>query len=280
MAVINTNVGALAARNALANNQRAMDTAMERLSTGSKINRASDDAAGIAQVQTMTAYRRGLDMAVKNAEDAISLLQTAEGAIVEQSAMLQRMRELAVQASNDTLSDTDRDYLQAEFAALRTEVDRIGANTQWNGSDVLDGTPGTSGAMIFLVGANDGAGQRITITLPAMIITSGEYAAMSSTDISTSQATAEAAIGTIDTLVDTAAAKRTAIGAVVNQLSHAIENLSNVSMNTSASISRIQDTDYAVETTELARAQIIQQAATAMLAQANQAPASVLALLQ
>ena len=276
MATINTNVAAIAARNALETNQRSMDQSMQRLSTGKNINSAADDAAGLSMIENMTMYRNGLNMAVKNAEDTISLLQTAEGAVIEQTAMLQRMRELAVQAANDTVTSTQRGYLESEFTALRTEIERIGDNTQWNGMDIIDGTGGTAGTFTFHIGANTTQSFTVSITEATDDV---DYIAVAASTLAT-QAGADAAIASLDTAIAAAATKRSGIGAVVNRLSHAIENLSNVSMNTDASMARIADTDYAAETTNLARTQIIQQAATAMLAQANQAPATVLALLQ
>lgn len=283
MAVINTNVAAIAARNALATNQRSMDTAMQRLSTGQRINSAADDAAGLSMVENMKMYRNGLNMAVKNAQDAISLLQTAEGAVIEQSAMLQRMRELAVQASGDTTTTVQKGYLQTEFTALRDEIDRIGANTKWNDDTIIDGTFGsTAGTYMFHIGGSKHVAvtnvEQLTLVVSASD-TTGDYIGIVADDISTASG-ANTALGNLDTAIAAAATKRSAFGALQNRLSHAIENLSNVSMNTDASISRILDTDYAKETTNLARTQIIQQAATAMLAQANQAPAAVLALLQ
>lgn len=280
MAIINTNVAAIAARNALATNQRSLDTAMERLSTGSRINSASDDAAGLAITENMKMYRNGLDMAVRNSNDAISLLQTMEGAIIEQSAMLQRMRELAVQAKNDTVTDAQKDYLDVEFQALKDEIDRISANTEWNDAAVLAGTwdIDTDGTYVFQIGANEL--QELTLTeILADTTANGIYSDLTSTAIGAGD-DAGAGITDLDAAIVAAADARADIGALISRLGHAIENLTNISMNTTASLSKIQDTDYAVETTNLARAQIIQQAATAMLAQANQSPASVLALLQ
>ena len=280
MAIINTNVAAIAARNALATNQRSLDTAMERLSTGSRINSASDDAAGLAMSENMKMYRNGLDMAVRNAGDAISLLQTIEGAMVEQTAMMQRMRELAVQAQNDTTTDAQKDYLDVEFQALKDEIDRISTMTEWNGTAVLAGTWNidTDGSYVFQVGSDEG--QEITMSeILADTSASGIYADITSSAIDSTD-DPSAAIGELDDAIAAANEARADLGSLINRLGHAIENLSNVSMNTSASLSKIADTDYAAETTNLARTQIIQQAATAMLAQANQSPATVLALLQ
>lgn len=278
MPVINTNVNSINAQNAMAVNSRALSTAMTQLSTGKRINGAKDDAAGLAISQVMTSQIRGLNQAVRNANDGISLLQTADGAMIEQSNMMQRMRELAVQAASDTVTTDQKTYLDNEFQALKAEINRIGANTQWNGKELLDakGGVGGNGTYKFQVGAN--ASQTIDVSIKDAS-TAGEYAAIVSSDI-TDSTKAGAAITALTTALTKANAQRAAIGAGINQLTYAADNLSNVSMNASESRSRIIDTDYASASTELARTQIIQQAATAMLAQANQAPQSVLALLK
>lgn len=287
MSVINTNVSATLTQNAITKNERAMSSAMEQLSTGKRINSASDDAAGLAIASRMTAQIEGLSQAVRNANDAISLIQTADGALTEVTSMLQRMRQLAVQAASDTNTSTDRTALNTEFGLLRTEIDRIADNTQWNGENVLDGSAGSMGALDFAVGAN--ADQTISITIKNF---SSDGTAASSTaaasnvtdDISSSAITsvtfANAAITALDTAIDQVNSERATLGATVNQLQYAADNLLNVKSNAEASRSRIEDTDYAKATTELARTQIIQQAATAMLAQANQIPQTVLALLK
>lgn len=278
MPVINTNVNSISAQNALAVNSRALSTAMTQLSTGKRINGAKDDAAGLAISQVMTSQIRGLNQAVRNANDGISLLQTADGAMIEQSNMMQRMRELAVQSASDTVTSDQKTYLDNEFQALKTEINRIGANTQWNGKDLLAATGGVgaNGTYKFQVGAN--ASQTIDVTIKDAS-TTGEYAAISASDI-TDSTKAGLAITALNTALTKANEQRAKIGAGINQLNYAADNLSNVSMNASESRSRIIDTDYAAASTELARTQIIQQAATAMLAQANQAPQSVLALLK
>jgi flagellin len=279
MSVINTNVNSLVAQNAVTVNARSLSRAMEQLSTGKRINGAKDDAAGLSITQNMTAQIRGLNMAVRNANDGISLLQTADGAMIEQSNMMQRMRELAVQAASDTVTDSQKAYLDDEFQALSTEIDRIGAETKWNDRDLLTGvavrTGGTAGVHKFQVGSE-------VTTIDATIgdaSTNGLYVAIASSKIETST-DAEAAIDALDTAITKVNEQRSTIGAAINQLTYAADNLSNISMNTTASRSRIEDTDYATASTELARTQIIQQAATAMLAQANQSPQSVLALLK
>jgi flagellin len=398
MSSINTNTMATIASNSLTRNERTMNTSMERLSTGLRINTAKDDAAGLAIAAKMTSQIRGLDQAVRNANDAISLIQTAEGALVEVSNMLQRMRELAVQSATDTNNTTDRTALNAEFVALRDEINRVAQNTQWNGSNVLDKSfAGTGGAGMykFQVGAN--AAQTIDLTIgnyqtnsldqeitaavnttteasgpgvsPAVAqistltlgqtaadgnvaglgdiisvsvgdksyvhtVTAGAATAAQTLDeigiaiaaglgdvtgvtvteasgvltftgtaatagtpfaVSTSQAgllggirqssvttqaNANSAMAAVTTALATVNTGRSEMGATMNRLQYAADNLTNVSANAQASRSRIEDADYAAETTELARTQIISQAGTAMLAQANQAKQSVLALLK
>jgi flagellin len=277
--VINTNIKSLMAANALTVNGRAMANTMQSLSTGSRINKASDDAAGLSIRENMTAQIRGLDAAVRNANDAISMLQTADGAMEEQSVMLQRMRELGVLAQNDTYSSAQRTAMEDEFTALRDEIDRIGADTQWNNMDLLDATGGNMGGastFSFQVGANSSQTIEVTITDQS---TTGALSAIASSSVS-SAASAATAVTSLDTAIAALAANRSVIGAAVNRLTHAADNAANIAQNVTASRSRVTDTDYAAATSELARSQIIQQAATAILAQANQQPQSVLSLLK
>ena len=274
MPVINTNVNAMFAQGALKINGRALSQAMQQLSTGARINSAADDAAGLAIGQTMTAQIRGLTQAVRNANDGISMLQTAEGSMNEQSNILQRMRELAVQAATATYSSAQRGYLQTEFSALSSQIDNIASQTTWNGMYILDGSE-NSGDFVLQVGAL--SGQTITVTI-GNVSTSSSGLSVSG-DISTSSG-AISALTVIDDALDTLNDTRATIGAGINQLTYAADNLTNVMQNYSNSRSQIIDTDYATATTQLARSQIIQQAATAMLAQANQAPQTVLALLK
>jgi len=411
MSVINTNVKSLVAQNASNVNNRAMSKAMEQLSTGKRINSASDDAAGLAISSKMTSQIKGLNQAVRNANDGISMLQTADGAMIEITNMLQRMRELAVQSANDTNTTDDRTYLNNEFQQLKNEINRISQNTEWNGMKILNENPnlgsnasGNPRQVQFQVGANadqtidvtfkkfdftssasgvtasqaqvelgsladgDGAtaavvtinsvaltfdvgtdftalaadpssteiatfasqlqtairgrsgyesvsvtstGDVITIEDPAgrsisafsltgatpadVVFTaaagssptgsaesdsvfSGSAAIHSS--IITTKADANTSITSLDNAIRAVNTERSTFGAVINRLTYAADNLTNVSQNTSASRSRVLDTDYAAATTELARTQIISQAATAMLAQANQQPQSVLSLLR
>ncbi|MFN3238940.1 MAG: flagellin [Pseudomonadales bacterium] len=397
MTAINTNVSATLAANALTRNERTMSTAMERLSTGQRINSAKDDAAGLAISSRMTSQIRGLDQAVRNANDATSLLQTAEGALDEVTNMMQRMRELAVQASSDTYSSDDRDYLDDEFQALATEITRVRDTTEFNDMLLLDGSTasftfqigseatqtmavaisdiagsaGTNGTAIAATitapdGTNgqvsvldfatdysgmaadetvsltigdqsfnytvtaadvadlansgnnndDGVGDLLATNLAAMINSNTSmqgtiHAAASSdgtntltltgvdvdnpysvevmagatdaTSVSgdiTTQSNASTAITTLDTAIASISSQRASLGAFQNRLTHTVDNLSNISMNTESARGQITDADYAKETTELARTQIIAQAGTAMLAQANQVKQSVLALLQ
>ena len=397
MATINTNIGAARAANALATNERDMNGAMERLSTGKRINTAQDDAAGLAIASKMTSQINSLDQAVRNAGDAISMVQSADGAMIEVTNMTQRMRELAIQAISDTNTSSDRAALNLEYQALAAEISRIGGNTQWNGGNIIDGLNGTAGTSTFHIGAN--ANQVITATFPTIGSTEGDFtvgtatnggtaptggagsspaaaqvtsldlsatfgvlrngdtvtytvdgkaasavitsaqtvagddstwtmsavtatnttgktagavamtfgtasklvltgatagqsftvanvqvtrgvgADVAKTDIS-SFATATAALNVLDEAVASVNMKRADLGATANRLEYASDNMSNVAMNARQSRSRVEDADYATETTELARTQIIQQAGTAMLAQANQSTQSVLKLLQ
>ena len=286
MAVVNTNVSAAIAQSALARNDRALGTAMEQLSTGRKINSAGDNASGLAITARMTSQIKGLDTAIRNANDAISMIGTAEGALDEISNMLQRMRELAVQAGTGTTDSADRTYMQTEFSALRSEIDRIADNTQWNGRNILDGSAGAStgkSTVAFQVGANQK--QTISTTFGNFNNTTGKLSGLASkvitgTTIASGINMASKSIVEIDVVIGDVSSQRATFGAVSNRLTHAVDNLTNVKTNAEASRSRILDTDYAAATSELARTQIIQQAGTAMLAQANQLPQTVLALLQ
>ncbi len=280
MSVINTNVKSLIAQNALTVNNRSLSKAMEQLSTGRRINSAGDDAAGLAISNKMTAQIRGLNQAVRNANDGISLLQTAEGATQEITNMLQRMRELAVQAANDTYSTADRSALQLEYDELADEITRISDNTKWNNMEIFKTSAataiGSAGVVRFQVGIDGTTGMTISATFEALDATTLSAA----NAILTTQAGAQSALTALDAAITTVDTFRAKLGSKISRLTYAADNLANISTNTSASRSRIQDTDYAATTTELARSQIIQQAATAILAQANQQPQSVLTLLQ
>lgn len=389
MTVINTNIKSLISQNALSKNSRALSSAMEQLSTGKRINSAKDDAAGLAISSRMTAQIRGLDQSIRNGNDAISMLQTAEGAMIEISSMVQRMRELSVQAANDTYSVADRGYLDLEYQQLKSEVNRITQETQWNGFNLLDGSfqgdQGESGKFAFQVGASKGQvithtlgqvgytefadgddqAELSTLTLGATTLTvDGDYAVgdsisltvnghvvsytvtqddldqsthaldlasiaenlastieevLGTTEFSVAYTVGDndmvisdgtetltevgisSATGTLSNIVDLDITStpnsnesirqldysldkinqaRAGIGAMINRLTYAVDNLTNVSQYTSASRSTIQDADYAKASSELARTQIIQQAATAVLAQANTDQQTVLKLLQ
>ena len=289
MAVINTNIAATITANAMAKNDRAMTQTMERLATGSRVNSASDDAAGLAIDSKMTSQVRGLNQAVRNGNDAIAMLQTADGAMIEVGNMLQRMRELAVQGGSGTLSSADLTALNTEFAALQTEIERIADNTQWNGDNLLDGSAGTNGLVTFQVGYE--ANQTITVNLgdlqtdgdaaySAGIAAGGIFTNDIDSIVINTVADANTSLTALDVSIAGLDAKRSVIGSALNTLEFAVDSLSNAKQNAQAARSRIADTDYATETTELARTQIIAQAATAMLSQANQQAMSVMALLK
>jgi len=350
MTVINTNISATLASNAIKRNDREMTTAMERLSTGMRINSASDDAAGLAIAARMQSQVDGLQQAVRNANDGIAMLQVAEGAVVEISNMLSRMRELAIQAASGTYSATDRAALNLELQQLFLEIQRIAVNTEWNGISILNGNDtGKETVEPTQVTLQIGAGsnQSMTVELKSWDpraafstantvatiagnnqasdldgvdnvadnaddghngsaygtanlaydwadggVNGGTSDANDGIQVSTGTAAqdkfidittvdnAAVLVAQIDTAVTAAASERAKLGAYINRLEYAADNLANVAQNTDASRSRIEDADYAEETSELARTQIISQASTAMLAQANQVKQSVLALLQ
>ena len=269
MPVINTNTNAAYAQDALKVNSKVMTTAMQQLATGSRINAAKDDAAGLSIGQNMTSQVRGLNQAVRNVNDGINLLQTADGGLVETSNMLQRMRELAVQSSNGTNSASQRMYLNNEFASLTTKINRIASGTTWNNANLY----GTS--LVFQAGMN--SGNLISITMSAM---DAVAIGVSTTATISTFAGAQAAITSLDSAIDTVNSARSTMGAVMNQLSYSSDNLTNISTNIAASRSSVMDTDYATASATLSKSQIVQQAATAMLAQANQQPQSVLSLLK
>jgi flagellin len=268
---INTNVASLNAQRNLAKSQGDLATSMARLSSGLRINSAKDDAAGLAISDRMTAQIRGLNQAARNANDGISLAQTAEGALQESTNILQRVRELAVQSANDTNSPSDRLSLQAEVDQLITEMDRIATSTSFNNRPLIDGS--MTGAT-FQVGAN--AGETITFAIgDAQVAALGVDSASVATaaDSSTTIGLADIALGTIDSI-------RGELGAVQNRFESTIANLNNVAENLSAARSRIMDADIAQETSAMTRANILQQAGVAILTQANQTPQLALQLLQ
>lgn len=281
---INNNISALNAWRNLNNTDNAMNKTLERLSSGLRINRAADDAAGLAVSEKMRAQIKGLNQAVKNAQDGISLIQTAEGALNETHAILQRMRELAVQSANGTLTADDRAYLQAEVAELISEVDRIANTTHFNGQVLFDGgfsTTGLSlhiGANAALAGSIGGTDNAITVTLADMT-SAGTNLAISGIDIS-DVAGANDAIVALDDAIKAVSEERSNLGAVQNRLEHTILNLSVASENLSAAESRIRDADMAFEMSNFTKQQILAQAGNAMLAQANARPQAVLNLIR
>ncbi|KGP80876.1 MULTISPECIES: flagellin Hag [unclassified Paenibacillus] len=296
--IINHNIAAMNTHRQLGTNTTNTNKAIEKLSSGLRINRAGDDAAGLAISEKMRGQIRGLDMATKNGQDSISLIQTAEGALNETHSILQRMRELAVQSSNDTNTDKDREALQNEVDELAKEITRISNTTEFNTKKLLDGSASTGGSvtsaanLTFHIGAN--ADQNISLTIKAMDATTlkvtgtgtnaaatGSTAAIASDGIGIStQASANAAITTINTAIETVSSERAKLGAYQNRLEHTINNLGTTSENLSAAESRIRDVDMAKEMMNQTKNNILAQASQAMLAQANQQPQAVLQLLR
>jgi len=269
---INSNIEALNAHRNLLRTSRALARSMERLSSGLRINRASDDAAGLAISEKLHGQIRGLNQAIRNAQDGISLIQTAEGALQETHSILQRMRELAVQAANDTLTETDRTAIQEEIDALVAEIDRIANATEFNTKKLLDGSvAGTP--LSFQVGANTGQAITVTIDTASSVALTVDSLSVTSVDGALS------AIELIDAAITAVSSSRAKLGAVQNRLEHTINNLSVATENLQAAQSRIRDVDMAQEMMNFTRLQILQQAGTAMLAQANLAPQAVLQLL-
>ena len=279
MLSINTNVHSLFAQRSLSSSQGTLGTSLERLSTGLRINSAKDDAAGLFISQKQTSDIRGIDQAIRNAGDGISLAQTAEGALSQISSGVQRIREIAVQSSNATLED--RTGLQKEVDQLTQEISRIITTTTFNGTSLFD-VNGTS-SLTFQVGQDGTANNQVSLTLSGM--TGGLISAFASSLTATgtvnvsSAATASAALVSLETDIDDISKQRATFGALQNRFESVISNLQNYSENLSASRSRIMDTDFASETANLTKAQILQQASTSILAQANQLPQSALSLL-
>ena len=281
---INTNYAASFASNAAKSTSQGLNSAMEKLSTGMRINYAKDDAAGQAISTRLSAEVQGLQVASRNAADAQSMIDTAEGALQETHNVLLRMRELAVQSANGTLTDGDRAHTDAEFDQLVAEVTRIANNTTWAGKKLLNGDNATT-ALSFQIG--EGANQTIDVNIADMKATalgisgSGSSAtvALNASGLDT-VTNAQAAIGSIDAAIDSVSTARGGMGAVSNRLSSTMSNLDQIAVNLSASQGRIQDADFAQETGNLAKNQILQQAATAMIAQANASKSSVLTLVR
>jgi len=275
--VVNTNVASLVAGENSRQTVNEMQQAMERLSSGKRINGAADDAAGVAISSRMTSQIRGLNQSVRNANDGISLAQTAEGAMIEIENMLQRMRELALQSTTGTNTQEDREYLSLEFEELETEIERVATSTQFNETDVFTTTNAATTNFSIQVGYTTDSEDTIEIEIADLSFVAGSI--YSSTDAATSVSNASTAIGNIDTMLGIVRTERATLGAAANRLSYTIANLSNISVNTEGARSRVQDADFAAESSALARAQILQQAGTAMLAQANVVPQTALALL-
>ncbi|ROM78290.1 flagellin [Pseudomonas brassicacearum] len=279
---VNTNVTSLNVQKNLNRASDALSTSMTRLSSGLKINSAKDDAAGLQISTRMTSQIRGQTMAIKNANDGISIAQTAEGALQESTNILQRMRELAVQARNDSNGTDDRTALNKEFATMSDELTRIANSTNLNGKNLIDGSAGT---MTFQVGSNTGADNQITLTLgssfdAATLSVGSGTVVISAVDSATAETATSAAIDAIDTALKTINTARADLGAAQNRLTSTISNLQNINENASAALGRVQDTDFAAETAQLTKQQTLQQASTSVLAQANQLPSAVLKLLQ
>jgi flagellin len=278
--VINTNVGSLTAQRNLSSSQAALAQSMQRLSSGLRINSAKDDAAGLAIAERMNAQVRGMNVAIRNANDGISLAQTAEGALSKVGDALQRMRELAVQSRNATNSSSDKDSLNKEFAELQSEITRVLGGTSFNGKNIL-GADAT--AMTFQIGANTTADDVVSITTENMTVNSDITAVTGTAAVIDSTATTgdiATVIDNIDTAIDTINDQRATFGASQGRFDAIISNLQQSVESQSAARSRIMDTDFAAETANMSRAQILQQAGSAMVAQANSQPQQVLSLLR
>jgi len=284
--VINSNIVSLNAQRSLSTSQTSLATSMQRLSSGLRVNSAKDDAAGLGIAERMTSQVRGMNVAVRNANDGISLTQTAEGSLGKVADSLQRMRELAVQSANATNSDSDKDSLDKEFGELSKEVQRVISGTSFNGLKVL---AGNAGDLSFQVGANTSSNDTITITttdmtgdanITAVAGTDSSGTGRALIDKSASASDVRTVIGNIDKAIDAVSSQRATLGASQSRFDAVISNLQIGAENQTAAKSRIMDTDYAAETANLSRANILQQAGNAMVAQANQLPSQVLQLLR
>lgn len=276
---INTNVGAMNAHRQLTMNDVALSKSLQRLSSGLRINGASDDAAGLTIAEKMQSQVRGLNQASRNAQDSISMLQTAEGALIETEAILQRMRELTVQGANDTLTVSDRVAIGTELQQLTSEIDRIATATQFNTQNLLDGATVATNGLTLQVGANAGQYINVKITGACAGIIGLGAAGLSSASVASASA-ASATLASLDLAIANVSANRSNLGAFINRLDHTIKNLSVSSENLSAAESRIRDLDMAAEVMTMTRNQILTQSSTSMLAQANQSTQNVLGLLR
>ena len=270
---INTNIASLTAQRSFLNSNSALETAFERLSTGKRINSASDDAAGLAIATSLNSRVSGLNQAVRNVNDGISMVQIMEGTYDEVTSILQRMRDMAVQAANGSLTTTERNYLDTEEDALVSALDAAIDQATFNGTDLS--TTGAGNTVVLLAGSN--TGDQLTISLSAANVSDASALGVGSLNFASAGASV---ISTIDTALTRVATQRATLGAHQAQLESTVRNLSNVAENTAAAAGRIMDTDYAAETANLTKAQILQQAATSVLAQANAQPQAVLSLLQ
>ncbi len=275
MTVINTNISAIRAANASNSASKMLGTAMERLSSGKRINSAKDDAAGMAIATSMTSQVRGMNQGIRNSNDGIALAQTAEGALSEVTNMLQRVRELAVQSSSGTYQDTtDRAYMQTEVDELTAQIDQVITNSEFNGVVLFDAS---TAAVTVQTGAN--AADTVDLAMADLTALAASGGAAGSYDVSTA-ASANTLLGTIDTEMEAISSARSALGAGQNRLESVVNNLTNNVTNLADARSRIEDADYSAETTAMAKAQILSQASTAMIAQANQSQQGVLSLLR
>ena len=274
---VNTNVASLNTQRNLSASSNALNTSLQRLSTGSRINSAKDDAAGLQISNRLTSQINGLNVAARNANDGISMAQTAEGALQQSTNILQRMRELTLQAGNGSNSADDKASLQLEVVALQSELTRIADTTSFGTKKLLDGT---ATAVTFQVGAYGGAADTITLNFGTDMDAATLLVSANEVDVTSATLTTAGMLGSIDTAIKTIDTQRANFGAAQNRFENTISNLQNIAENVTASRVRIQDTDFAAETANLSKNQVLQQAGTAILAQANQLPQAVLSLLR
>ena len=277
--IVNTNIMSINSQRSLASTEMGLQSAMQRLSSGMRINSAKDDAAGLAISERFKAQAGGMEVAIRNASDGISFAQTAEGAMQEAGEMLQRMRDLAVQSANGINTDADRKNLNEEFRAMAAEIQRTFSAAEFNGLKMLNDDAIAAGR-VFQVGANNGTSYRIAVSTEDMVTATEMAAVLAATFTVSTDTKSRTAISSIDLAIDRITTERSRLGAVMNRFEHTISNLRNSHENTEASRSRITDADFARESANLSRYQVLQQASTAMLSQANQAPQSVLSLLR
>ena len=272
---IMTNMGSIAAQKNLSNSSRSMQKSIERLSSGLRLNSAADDAAGMAVATGLRAQLGGYQQASRNANDAIAIMNTAEGGLNTVSDTLIRMRELAVQSASDGITDTERDYIETEFQDLVGEIDRVAGVTEYNGVKLLNASAGSGGNVVFQVGTRSTANDRVNVNLKDM----GSSTLGVKTDSVSTLAGAQSAISSIDSAISTLASHRATIGSTINTLEGAMTNLGNTIQNVSTAVSQIRDADIAAESASFASSMVLQQAGVSMLAQANQAPNLALRLL-